>query len=99
MEERTALPRGRVLLAGKIVFNAGRSSIDCTIRNLFESGAYVEIRSPIGVPSHFDLVIGANGEVRPCKLEWQTAQRLGLSFISGESVSKGSDRVTRAPDQ
>src|SRR5262249_36644973 len=96
MEERIASPRGRVLLAGKILFNAGRSSIDCTVRNLFDGGAYLESQSPVGIPQSFDLVIAGN-EVRPCKLEWQTAQRLGVSFVKADERANGP-RAT-APDK
>src|SRR5262245_15332579 len=84
MDARTALPSGRVLLAARIMFNGGRSSIDCIVRNLFDTGAYLEIHAPLGIPERFDLAISGHGEARPCKLEWQTAQRLGVSFVSGK---------------
>ena len=82
MAERRSFQRGRTLLGGKIVFNTGRSVIDCTVRNLSDEGACVEVASPIGLPGDVHLLIAGDAEPRPCKLVWQSGNRIGLSFAA-----------------
>ena len=75
--ERRAKQRGRTLLGGKIVFNGGRSAIDCVVRNLSEDGACVQVESPAGIPDQVLLTITGESEARPCAVAWQAANRLG----------------------
>ena len=49
MNEHRTAPRKRVLKAGTIEFGGG--AIDCTVRNLSETGAAIEIMSPLYIPS------------------------------------------------
>jgi diguanylate cyclase (GGDEF)-like protein len=78
--ERRAKQRGRTLLGGKIVFNGGRSAIDCVIRNISEDGACAQVESPVGIPEQVLLTITGESEVRSCVVAWQSANRLGLTF-------------------
>ena len=57
LENHRAAPRHRVLKAGSIEFNGG--VIDCTIRNVSDTGAALEVASPVGVPDSFWLVVRA----------------------------------------
>ena len=50
MQERRQAPRTRVLKAAKVIFNEHRSVIDCTVRNLSNSGACLQVSSPVGFP-------------------------------------------------
>ena len=52
-DKRNALRRS-TLKGGKIVFNAGRSTIDCTVRNLSATGAKLQVNSVVGIPDTFD---------------------------------------------
>ena len=70
MEERRAIRRGRTLLGGKIVFNGGRSAIDCKVRNLADDGACLEVVSPAGIPAECQLVMSGR-EPHDCRLAWQ----------------------------
>jgi hypothetical protein len=54
--------------------------MDCIIRNLSETGAMLEITSPIGVPSNFTLIIKPELLKRPCEVVWRSAQRIGVRF-------------------
>jgi PAS fold len=99
MDGRTASLPGRVLLAGKIMFNSGRSSLDCTVRSLFDGGAYLEVHSPIGIPKQFELTVAGHGEPRACQLEWQTASRVGVSFVSrAATIDREKSVATPASD-
>jgi diguanylate cyclase (GGDEF)-like protein len=70
----------RVLKAGKIAFNAGRSVIDCTVRGLSDSGAELDVVSTAGIPERFKLLIGADGLARSCTIVRKMNRRLEVSF-------------------
>jgi hypothetical protein len=76
-EHRTA-PRRRLLKSGRIAFGGG--TIDCTVRNLSETGAALEVSSPVGIPEHFTLLIEPNHIRVPCHVVWRTDTRIGVRF-------------------
>jgi hypothetical protein len=49
MVEQRTVQRRRVLKTGSIEFGVG-SAIDCTVRNVSNIGAAVEVASPFGIP-------------------------------------------------
>ena len=77
-EHRIALRR-RLLKAGKISFGGG-AAIDCTVRNLSETGAALEVTSPVGIPERFTLVIEANHSHPPSRVVWRKEKRVGVHF-------------------
>ena len=85
MAEQKFSLNGRTLLAGKIVSNFGQSSIDCVVRRMSDRSATAGIESPLGIPSHFHLLIPGEGPPRPCKLVWQSGKELGLEFESTDA--------------
>ena len=76
-EHRTA-SRRRLLKVGKISFGGG--AIDCTVRNLSETGAALEVSSPVGIPEQFTLVIEADHIHVPCRVVWRKDTRIGVHF-------------------
>jgi hypothetical protein len=69
-------PRHRVLKGGHILFGGG--SIDCTVRNLSDAGAALDVTSPVGIPTEFMLVTD-DGQ-RPCRVVWRKEKRIGVTF-------------------
>lgn len=80
MSGQVSASRGRTFLAGKVVFNFGRSAFDCTVRQLTDTGATVELESTVGIPDHFQLLMVGTNQTRPCKRLWQSDRQLGLVF-------------------
>ena len=76
MEQRAA-DRRRMLRAATIEFNGG--AIDCRLRNLSSTGAMLDVESPVGIPSHFTLMIG-DGHRLPCRIIWRKPNRIGVAF-------------------
>ncbi|KTT67794.1 pilus assembly protein PilZ [Sphingomonas endophytica] len=70
--------RHRVLKRGSIDFNGG--AIDCVIRNISETGAALEVTSPVGIPETFNLVIPSDHTNRPCRVAWRRERRIGVRF-------------------
>jgi len=79
MVEKRIISRNRVLKAGMIVF--GGAAINCTVRNLSDTGAMLEVESPLGIPRQFVLDIAADHLRRDCRLAWIQERRLGVVFV------------------
>ncbi|HET7885269.1 MAG TPA: PilZ domain-containing protein [Bradyrhizobium sp.] len=75
-EEHRVAARHRVLKGAKIEFGGG--AIDCTIRNLSDTGAALDVTSPVGIPTEFTLV--AEGFHKPCRVVWRKEKRIGVTF-------------------
>ena len=78
--EHRISPRRRSLKGGKIVFNQRSSVISCSIANLSETGACLEVQSTLGVPNLFELKFEPGGEWRTCQVTWRNPQRIGVTF-------------------
>ena len=79
VDEHREAPRRRLLKAGRIAFGGG-AAFDCTVRNLSETGAALEVISPVGIPDHFTLVIEADHIHVPCRVVWRKQTRIGVHF-------------------
>ena len=73
--------RRKTLKGGRIVFNGGRSTIDCTVRNLSSRGAKLQVSSVVGVPDTFDLLLEGHSR-QPCRVAWRSLKELGVEFRS-----------------
>ena len=71
-------PRQRILKAGSIEFGGG--TIDCVVRNVSETGAALEVASPMGIPAEFNLVISGNAAKHRCHVVWVSNKRIGVTF-------------------
>ena len=70
--------RRRVLKAGSIEFD--RAGIDCTIRNISDVGAALEVASPIGIPHEITLNGLSSGVRHHCHVVWRQEKRIGVVF-------------------
>jgi len=86
MEEKRHADRRRALKTGRLVFNNGQSTIDCTIRNISEDGALLRIASPLGLPEHFDLLTVSDGVRKPCRLVRREGDQIAVAFTGGDTV-------------
>jgi len=79
MIEKRAAPRHRVLKRGTVAFSGG-GGLDCTVRNISQTGARIDIASPVGVPEVFTLVIEADDFMRRCRAVWSSERQIGVAF-------------------
>ena len=77
--ENRSTQRRTTLKGGHIVFNAGRSTIDCQVRNMSAKGAKLRVSSVVGIPETFDLLLDGHSK-QPCRVAWRTLKELGVSF-------------------
>jgi hypothetical protein len=66
-----------MLKAGKIFL--GKHAVSCTVRNLSETGACVQVQTTEGLPSEFSFSM-ADQPSRRCKVIWRTDTQMGLQF-------------------
>jgi len=78
MDERRDKARHRALKAGTIEFGGG--AIDCTVRNFSDTGAALDVTSPVGIPERFTLFIPADGTHLACTVVWRKEKRIGVRF-------------------
>ncbi len=78
MDEHRTSPRHRVLKAGTIEFSG--ESLPCTVRNLSDTGAAIEVNSPLWFPDRFVLAVASEGWRRPCRVVRRDERRIGITF-------------------
>jgi hypothetical protein len=79
MFERRTRERQETDEPAQIVFDEPDSRMDCTIRDLSDGGACVEVSNTRLVPSLFRLV-RASGATQFCRVAWRTRNKLGVTF-------------------
>ncbi len=80
MEERRQHPRRDVDEPGYI-FGDG-SSIRCSIVNISEEGAAIELPPGCYLPDQFQLMTFKDRIVRNCRMIWSMRNRIGVQFIA-----------------
>src|SRR4051794_6468044 len=72
-------PRIRSLIAARIIFNNGQSTLDCLIRNLSDTGAKLSVSAVVILPDCFDLLI-SKSVTRRMRMAWQRGDEIGVRF-------------------
>ncbi|MBS3848083.1 diguanylate cyclase [Devosia sp. BSSL-BM10] len=80
LEEMRKEARKRVLKRGKIIIEGLNSVIDCSVRNVSESGAHLRIESYFQVPDRFKFQIVGVGAPREVEKRWQVGADLGVEY-------------------
>jgi len=78
MIERRKAPRHRVLKGATVAFDG--IDLDCTVRNLSESGAALDFASAVSMPPSLMLTIQSDHLVRRCHPVWNNDRRIGVAF-------------------
>ena len=79
-DDLRSVRRQRVLKDGKIVTQNLQSVIDCTIRDLSESGARLQCSHQSAVPSEFALLLPSQNTIRDARAVWRRAELIGIVF-------------------
>lgn len=85
--------RARTFLKGVIYFNNRGTSIDCTIRDLSDTGAKIEFASLVTVPDLIELHIPQKQRTFPARVMRRESYEIGVSFEDQRSGEprRGSD--------
>ncbi len=79
LERRTEM-RARMFLGGVIAFDRRYSTVACRVRNLTQTGAYINIISTAMIPAEFDFSIPDRGQSFRAQLVWRSEKAAGLRF-------------------
>jgi hypothetical protein len=69
-----------VLKAGRIAFDGGRSTLDCTVRSLSDAGAGLDIVSTRDVPDRFELHLLVDDLHRGCQVVERAERHVEVTF-------------------
>jgi len=84
--EKRTIRRSRVFFAGRLT-NGHGLVMDCTIRDLSDTGARVHVPSAIGLPDEVALLVLREGVVRLSRRIWSRAPLFGLEFLDSEDIN------------
>ncbi len=80
MDELRNERRHRVLKSGRIIVGEKAPKIDCTVRDLSDTGARLVVpSSTFGVPAEFLLAVG-EAAPRHCRVVHRTMSEIGVEF-------------------
>ena len=88
-EDRRGAPRIAVSLDARLIYNAGRASLDCRIVDLSTTGAKLDVDERLLVPPYFDLAIDSQGVVHSGRMAWRAGRGVGVAFVAQEARSAG----------
>ena len=80
MDEHRVSRRQRVLKSGKIIYANGSIVIDCTIRNISETGALLKVPATVAIPAQFEFRETMGGSGRRVAVVWRRGDLLGIQF-------------------
>lgn len=80
MNEHRATPRRRTLKAGTMEVGSG-TGIDCLVKNFSDTGAALEVVTPLFIPDRFTLYVPSDNFKKRCHIVWRKEKRIGVRFV------------------
>lgn len=95
-----AAQRVRTLLLARIEFNGGATTVECTVRDLSDQGARLQVPGSAVLPPRFTVFVPKQGRRYDANLRWQRDGFVGVAFdpASGthsEGDEHEGDRIAR----
>ena len=84
--------RTRTLLQARIDFNGGLTTIECTVRDLSETGARLEVPASVALPARFQLSVPKLGRKYQAYTKWQRSGFVGIAFEQQASAAGSSEQ-------
>ena len=81
-EQRRRLFRRRMLKGARISFDHSSSIFSCTVRDISEGVALLEIGNTMPIPDEFTLAMEDGSATYRCKVRRRTMTTLGVEFES-----------------
>ncbi len=86
--------RRRVLKGAKIVSMDMQTVVDCTIRDISETGAKLNVQHQMGIPERFQFFQISENTLRPATVVWRTEKQLGVNFTGPPTPAPANLQVT-----
>lgn len=74
-------PRRRVLKTGIVAFSGRNCSIECSVRDLSDTGVRLRAPGSINIPDTFELIIETDGFEADCQVVWRKDSDIGVMFL------------------
>ena len=78
--------RQRVLKTAKIYRMNGAHAMDCTVRDLSETGARIVCKDQLTLPNELKFVVPGDGFMHIAKVVWRKGDLAGLHFLSDRAA-------------
>jgi PilZ domain len=82
-EARRSL-RVRTFLEARVSYSDGAISTACTVNQLSDVGARLNITSAFSLPETFEVAIPQRGILRRARLVWRKDDQAGINFVDGD---------------
>ncbi len=79
-DDRRSSKRRRTVLKGRVVFNNRSSVLDCTVRDLSNTGAQLAFADVFALPPDFDLEVPSKSLQVQAHLMWSRGKHHGVRF-------------------
>ena len=86
MEQRRASIRLRTLLEGRVLLGSRVSPVECTVRDISETGARITFVDPVPLPPEFELQVPKRKIARQVRVVWSNEKSHGLMFVEGQDA-------------
>lgn len=85
MQEHRQHPRIRSFLRGEIVHSGGAIRIECTVRDLSNEGARLQVPRSVPLPDPFDLQVPQRHLLERCSIIWRHGDEVGVHFLEDKA--------------
>jgi hypothetical protein len=96
MVEKRSSKRWRTVLKARVVFNSRSSVLDCTVRDLSDTGACIYFANVSAIPPEFELEIPNRGVRVYASLVWSRGANHGVMFLEKPKVWTDPTRTAAA---
>ena len=78
LDEKRLAPRKRLLKGAFVVLSDRAPKLECTVKNLSDTGALLQLSTTFGIPANFDLILETHRH--HCHVVWRTDTKIGVRF-------------------
>lgn len=93
--ERRSQARRRTFLGGLLRRRDRASTEDCTIRNLSDGGARLEVANAAWTPESFELAVNGRDMIWPARVVWRQGGAIGVRFEAGDAAGAARSEIER----
>ncbi len=79
-------PRRRVLKSGVAASNDRHLTVNCTVRDISDTGARLRVEGSMTVPDTFELLIPLDGLEASCQVVWRKGGDVGVKFLAAPRI-------------
>lgn len=76
-----------MLKTGIVTFSGRNCAIECTVRDISDTGVRLRTTGTINVPDTFELIIETDGFEADCQVVWRKDDDIGVMFLGAPKRS------------